>query len=408
MANKLILSDNKIRNIKPDAKKRLIVFDERQPGLALQITPAGTKTFQFRHHDKNRQETKILTLGRYPDLPLNQAREKAAELLTQINQGVDIEDQARQVRQESTLDQLFDLWLQTHARPHKRTWTEDQRRYDLYIRKPMGKKRLSWFTPDKVRAWHQDITRMQKQKGADGETIAPATANRALALLSTIFSAMVPDRPNPCQPVRKFKEESRDRFLTADEMQRFFAAVEHPDTRPDTRDYLLVSLFTGARRGNVLAMKWSDIDLNRQVWTIPASESKNGRPMDVPMIPQVVDILQRRKRSTSSIYVFPGPGRTGHLLEPRKGWLAVLRRAGLTGLRLHDLRRSCGSWMAMTGVNLPTISKALGHQNQATTAVYARVDTDPVRFAMEKAAAAMEATRDMAPKVVPFKKAGGE
>lgn len=405
MADKTAFTDNRIRGLKHDGSSgRLILFDDRQPGLALQLTPAGTKTFQFRHWDKTRGQTKILSLGRYPNLPLNQAREQAAALLAEMNQGVDVQDKARQAKQEGALDDIFDLWMQTYASVHKRSCGDDLRRYDLYLRKPLGKKKLSWFTTEKVRAWHQGIARMAKQRGAKGVTISPTTANRALALLSTVFNMMVPDIPNPCQGVRKFREESRDRFLTADELQRFFAAVEHPATQPITRDYLLVSLFTGARRGNVLAMKWGDINFDRQVWVIPAGESKNGRPLDVPLIPQVVEILRRRKQSASSIFVFPGSGKTGHLLEPRKGWVAVLRKAGLEDLHIHDLRRSCGSWMAMTGVNLPTISKALGHQNQATTAVYARVDTDPVRLAMMQAAAAMEATKDRPEKVIQFNK----
>ena len=397
MDNKLILTDNRIRNLKPEnAKKRLIVFDERQPGLALQITPAGTKSFQFRRWDKNRQETKIITLGKYPDLPLNQAREKAAELLTQINQGVDIEDQARQRRQEMTFADLFNQYMERHAKPRKRTWVEDENQFDRYLG-GIANKKLSAITRKTIADLH----------GRIGET-APIAANRLLALLSSVFGRAVEfglwEGANPCIGIRKFPEETRDRFLSADELRRFFEALEsEPNTT--TRDFVLVALLTGARRSNVLEMKWADLDLEAATWRI--GRTKNGTPQTVALVEPVVELLRERRRQASSVFVFPGRGRTGHLVEPKKGWSRICKAAGIEGARIHDLRRTMGSWQAMTGASLPVIGKSLNHKSQSATAIYARLDLDPVRSSMQKAAEAMLATREQAPKVVKLRRKTG-
>lgn len=394
MSDRFNFTDNRLSKLPPPVgKARSYCYDSQVPCLRLQVTANGAKSFQFQMRSKKLGRVVTRSLGQYPALGVQKAREEALRLQADIADGIDIEDRARLAKQEPILDDVFASWMEIYAKPHKRSWGEDASRYDLYLRKPLGRKQISWITTERVREWHQAITRITKQRGTDGKTISPTTANRALALLSTIFSTMFSDRPNPCKGVRKFQETSRERFMSAAELQSFFAAVEDEVTSQDTRDYLLLSLFSGARRSNVLSMKWPDIDFHRGIWTISAMESKNGRPMDIPLVEQVLKILLRRKQVSNSIFVFPGTGKSGHMEEPRKGWLGVLRRAGLSGLRLHDLRRSFGSWMAIGGVNLPTIAKALGHQHHGTTAVYARLDSDPVRVAMEKGAALMEAAR---------------
>lgn len=84
-------------------------------------------------------------------------------------------------------------------------------------------------------------------------------------------------------------------------------------------------------------------------------------------------------------YVLPGNGRTGHLVEPKKGWSHILKDAGIENLRIHDLRRTLGSWQAITGASLTIIGKSLNHKSPQTTAIYARLDLDPVRASVKKA-----------------------
>jgi len=134
--------------------------------------------------------------------------------------------------------------------------------------------------------------------------------------------------------------------------------------------------------------------------SIPASESKNAEAITIPLIEESLEILHRRKTKTSSVFVFPGRGKTGHFKEPRKGWLRVCTDAGLKGVRLHDLRRTMGSYQTMTGATSTIVGKTLGHRSQAATAVYARLTTDPVRASMEKAVEAMQIAAEQSDKKI--------
>jgi integrase len=195
---------------------------------------------------------------------------------------------------------------------------------------------------------------------------------------------------NPARGVKRFREEKRDRFLRGDELPRFFAALT--EATELIQDFVLVSLLCGARRSNVQAMKWCDIDFTTRLWRIPPEQSKNKMVVVVPLSPPVLGILERRRAAgNGSAWVLPSPrpGRAGHLVEPKRGWRAILKRAGLDDVRLHDLRRSLGSWLAISGTSMPIIGKALGHTQLKATEIYARLSLDPVAAAVEEAGNAM-------------------
>ena len=400
--NRFSFTDSRLRMLLPSlGGKRQYFYDEKTPGLRLQVTPSGTKSFQFQARGKRQSRIVTTTLGRYPTLPIHKAREKATELMSATIDGEDVEERIRSVRQEMSFAETFHLWLEQHAKPHKKSWEEDVSRFKLYMEKPFGNNKLSWFTTAKIRKWHLNLTGIKKQRGKDGATISASTANRALALLSTVFNQMLPERPNPCKGVKKFRELSRDRFLQPAELQQFFAALEHPDTPDDLKDYLLISIYTGARRGNVLSMRWSDVNWDRKIWHIPADQSKNAEPIDVPLIDQAVRILRARKSKTSSVFVFASRrSKSGHIEEPKKAWKSLLKRAELTDIRIHDLRRTLGSYQTMTGASTTVVGKTLGHKSPAATAVYARLNLDPIRESIIKAVEAMETAKNMPSKIV--------
>jgi integrase len=192
---------------------------------------------------------------------------------------------------------------------------------------------------------------------------------------------------NPAQGVKKNKEKSRSRFLHPDELPRFFESLDQ-EKNDTIRDYIYVSLFTGVRKSNVLAMKWEDIHFERQEWLVP--KTKNGDSLRVHLIESVIAILKNRlDRYGKREWVFEGLGKTGHLVEPKAGWKRILDRADLKDIRLHDLRRTLGSWQAATGANSYMIGQSLGHKSPQSTAIYARLNIDPVRDSVEKATQAM-------------------
>jgi integrase len=233
---------------------------------------------------------------------------------------------------------------------------------------------------------------------AEKRSLSGATLNNIRALVSSVFGRAIEwgyVTTNPVPGIKMRAKVKRDRFLQADELPRFFQSLaDEPNVA--MRDCILLALLTGARRANLLAMRWSDVALEESIWHIP--RTKNGSPQNVALCPEAVAILVERKEKADpgGIFVFPGTGRTGHITSPKKAVTRVMERAGIpygrdveNGVTFHDLRRTLGSWQAKTGVSLVVIGKSLGHASPLTTAIYARLDIDPVRASVNTATAAM-------------------
>ena len=360
----------------PESGKRNIYHDTKTPGLQLRVTSA--KTFFVNKRIKGGNPERI-TLGRYPDMTIEQARRKAIEIIHAITEGINPADIAREAKNEMTLDVLFDEYMNRCAAFNKRP-DKPKATYRLYLSR-MGNRKLSSIK-------HEEVDRLHKKIGRE---IGIVTANIVLKLLHVMFNKAINEwriwkGENPAHGVVKFPEQSRDRFLQSDELPRFFQAVVKEENEA-IRDYVLLSLLTGARRSNVLGMRWQDISFERAEWRI--EETKNGTPQTVALSAEALEILLSRRPSDKGVFVFPGTGKAGHLMEPKKGWKRILERAGIEDLRIHDLRRTLGSWQAKTGASLAIIGKSLNHKNQNTTAIYARLDLDPVRDSVNKATGAM-------------------
>lgn len=349
--------------------------DQQTPGLYLRVTATGTKTFCWLRRVNGRLER--MTLGRWPEMSIEDARRHATRMNMAAMEGDNPAEQRRAAQAEMIFSELFAVYLERWAKVRKKTWREDESKFNLHL-KPLHQKRLSTITRADVARIHTDIGTKQ-----------PAFANRVLALVSKVFNSATEfglwSGSNPAKGIRHFREESRDRFLSGDELQRFLAALSE-ESEP-LRSYFLLALLTGARRSNVLSMRWDQIDMEHAMWRIP--DTKNGMPVTVPLVPMAVEILQGLE--SDSEWVFPSPrgSTTGHMVELRRSWERILARAGIENARIHDLRRTMGSWQAITGASLPIIGKSLGHASQQATAIYARLNLDPVRASMEKAADAM-------------------
>jgi integrase len=359
-------------------KKVTVYHDTTKHGLKLLVRPTGIKTFVLYRKIQGRPER--ITIGRFPEVTIEQARKQVDILNAKIASGVNPNEEKRGLRHEMTIKGLFERYLERYAKIHKKTWREDENQYRRYL-KGWENRRLSSIRKSHVQKLHAEV----------GTTKGHYAANRLLALLHTLFNRAIDwgwDSPNPAHGIKKFKEKSRDRFIHGDELPKFFDALrEEPSII--VRDYILLSLLTGARRSNVLAMRWDEINLDRATWIIPLT--KTGDSHTVALVPAAIDILKTRQKSNTdnNPWVFPGTGSTGHLVETKKPWRRILEKAGIKDLRIHDLRRSLGSWQAATGANLSVIGKTLAHKNVSTTAIYARLNLDPIRESMSKATDAM-------------------
>lgn len=377
-SNRLAFTKRRLEALPIPLDGRMEYLDVKTPGLRLRVTPSNRRTFcLFR---KVRGQPIRLTIGTFPEMTVEQARRAVSEAVREIRDGKDPRAQKRKDRNEATFRDLFTHWIEMHAKVHKRTWQEDERQYNVFLKQWAGRK-LSSITK-------QDIQELHARVGRDNGRYA---ANRLLALVRAAFNKAADigwTGANPTAGIKKFKEQSRDRFLQVDELPRFFGALQHESDL--FRDFFLICLLTGARRSNVQSMAWTDIDFHSAVWRIP--ETKSGHPVLVPLVRPAIGVLRaRREASDDSPWVFSTRSRIGHLTEPKTAWRRVCNRAEIDGLTIHDLRRSMGSYLAITGASLPVIGKMLGHTQPSTTAVYSRLTLDPVRASVDKAVDAMVA-----------------
>ena len=357
------------------AQGQLFVRDEELRGFALRITP-GSKAFILERSIHGR--VRRMTIGRYPDLTLDQARNIAREQVGEIAQGHDPAEARRTRRQAATWQDLETLYRERHA-IQKKSASRDVGVLNTHLA-PWRPRRLNTIT-------RADVCTIHAEMGAAGH---PTGANRMIALLRTMFNLAkdwgLHDGENPASRVKFFKEVSRDRFVTPDELPKLWTALQR-EPNPYVRAAFVVGLLTGARRNEVLSMRWSDLDLPQCLWKIP--DTKAGRPHYLPLPIPVVEELHRLPRLDGNPHVFCGRWGRSHLINVAKPWQRIRQEAGLQDVRIHDLRRTLGSWMVAAGASLPLIGKALNHANVSTTAIYARLQLDPVRLALEQNAQKM-------------------
>jgi integrase len=366
----------------PVGRKRIWIHDSKAHGLAVSVMPSGTKTFYAYRWVKNRPQQ--LRLGRFGEISIDQARRLAGHTSAKIADGIDPMAEKRKRRAGQTLGSLFIFYMEHHAKVHKRpvSWQGDEGTFRRYL-KPWTNRKLDDIERRDVQFLHAKV----------GQDHGHYAANRMLAMLSKMFNVArdIGHEVNPVNGIRRFREQSRDRFLGADELPKFFSALQE-EPNETIRDYIMVALLTGGRRSNAMGMRWADISFDRSIWSIPHDDSKNGQAMTVYLADPVMEILNRRREGNDSPFVFPSYGRSGHIEDIKCAWTRILNRAGIVNLRLHDLRRTLGSWQAATGASLPVIGKSLGHKNVATTAIYARLNLDPVKQSVNAATAAILGT----------------
>jgi integrase len=367
------------RAVPPEAgRKERFIRDDEVRGLGVRVCASGEKSFIFEARIKGRPRR--MTLGRWPDLNVAQARAKANEKRAAIARGEDPAAEAEAARKEPTFADLAAAFMERHARPNKRSAWQDENTLRRYVPNGWNNRRLSDIT-------RADVARLHSKVGEDHGHYA---ANRTLALLRTMFNlARVWELfkgENLALGIKQFREQKRERYLSPDELAAVNRALlEEPDWR--WRAYFPLALMLGTRKSELLSARWADIDLGARTWRIP--ETKDGNSHLLPLPAPTVAILGGLPSHGNSDWVFPGDGATGHIVEPAKAWQRVRARAGVPDVRIHDLRHTLASWLVAQGFNLPLIGRALNHSQVATTARYAHLALDPVRAALEQTAALM-------------------
>lgn len=356
----------------PSKGKRVYYNDTRERGLILAVTSGGSKTFYLYKRIDGKPER--LLLGRFPDLSIENARKKAAAAKGEIAMGENPQKTRHAIRGEMTFGTLFEQYMEKYSKVHKRSWIYDEREVNKFL-SHWFKRKISTIEKPEVERLHATL----------GKENGLYQANRLLERIRSIFNKGIEwgwDGTNPAVGIKKYREKSRDRFLQPDELPRFFEALAG-EPNEAARDFFMISLLTGARKSNTLAMRWEEVNFHTATWRI--AETKNGDAQTVHLPDQAIAILRERKVHSQSPWVFPSDRTDGHLADPKKAWERVLSAANIEDLRIHDLRRTLGSYQAATGANGYIIGKSLGHKSQQSTAIYARLNLDPVRESVNKA-----------------------
>ena len=388
------------------------VWDDTVSGFGVRVRPTGAKSYVvvYRAGAGRGSPVRRYTIAAVGKITPDLARARAKAVLGAVAHGHDPASQRTAERGTPTVAELADQFMTDHVRAKRKVGTAEFYQDILHrIVKPA----IGTTKADK-------LTRLQIGKLHSSLSETPFQANRVLAVVGSMYAfagraGIVPEGTNPARGIDKFKESRRERFLTGGELERLGGAIREAetlgipwrvdDTKPTTKHVpkgarvtkigpyaaaaLRLLLFTGCRLREILHLRWQHVDMERGCLFLP--DSTSGRKTVILNAPALA-VLNTLVRVGS--YVVPGDDPEQPRHDLKRPWDAVTERAGLVGVRLHDLRHTYASFGAGGGLGLPIIGRLLGHAQAATTARYAHLDNDPLRCASEaiagRIAAALE------------------
>lgn len=368
------LTKSNVDKLRPRAR-RYAVKDESLPGFEIRVNVDGSKTAAVRYYRSGR--VRRMTLGKLGDaFPLAKARAAACRVLAEAKAGGDPASERARERRIPTFAVVAERFLTEHAEPFLKPSTV--KNYGIMMRlhvlPALGTMKIHEIERADVERMHRKI----------GET-TPGAANRVLTMLSSVMTKAEtwgyrPLRSNPCYKIRRFREKKIERFLAAEERARLERVLEvaerspkgHPDYfGPGCIAAIRLLSHTGARKGEIVGLEWSMVDLGRGLLRLP--DSKTGDKV-IPLSPPAVAVLRRLHEERDPAVPWVCPSETGKRLHNLgRSWGKLRRRAELEDVRLHDLRHSAASDALAAGVPLALVGAMLGHRNPVTTKRYAHL-----------------------------------
>ncbi|HCA03665.1 MAG TPA: integrase [Halomonas campaniensis] len=351
----------------PRGKAKIDYYDTKVTGLVLKVLASGKRSYYLRYRaDRGHQVEKKLANAEI--VPLADIRALAKSHLAEIALGRDPYAEREARKDVPTLRHFIEHEYLPYARSYKKSWKNDWGQLKAHVLEPLGDLYLDEVTPARI----MKVVRRHR------ETHKPSSSNKLIILLRFIFNCALrwktPGvKENPTAVIELYVENNaRERFLSPEETQRLIDVLETAKP-PMLKWIVMFLLFTGARRGEVLNARWEDIDLRRQIWTIPIN--KSGKTRHVYLSPQALFVLKALNEAgrVSGDYPFGNPETQKPYVSIFKRWHEVRCRAGLPGLRMHDLRHSFASFMVNAGRSLYEVQRLLGHRDITTTQRYAHL-----------------------------------
>ncbi len=361
-------------------EKDTVFWDSELSGFGVRVYPTGSKFYVVQTRADGKAGKRV-TVGRHGVLTADEARRRAALIISRIKAGEKPVAEPMEAGLEDcpTFGELAREWLEKHVDPRCKPKTREMYRLmvERHLVPAFGQERALSIGRARVVALHHSMR------------ATPAMANQVVNALSRIWrlaedNGQLPEGRNPCRTIVKYKKRKRERFLSEEEFGRLgkaLAEVEAGNRKGISRHAIAairLLLLTGCRKSEILTLKWEEVDLEAGVLNLP--DSKTGK-RTIPLSPEAVKVLSGILRIDGNPWVFPGKAEGKPRRSLQAPWKIICERAGIQDMRIHDCRHSFASRALALGESLPAIGKLLGHSQVETTARYAHLAQDSVREA---------------------------
>ena len=413
---------DRIVNAAKSEPQRYVIWDTEKKGFGLRVEPSGHKSFIVRYRTGGggrgapRRQMKVNGASGTV-LSADAARKLANRILADVAHGKDPQDELATKRREMTVSALCALYLEEGTETKKAsTLATDIGRVERHIKPLLGSRLITEVTNADVERFMRDIAKGKTKADVKTKKLGRAiveggkgTATRTVGLLGGIFSFAVRRKlrqDNPVRGVKRYADKKGERFLSSNELATLgetLRAFETEGANSSAIAIIRLLTFTGARKGEIAGLKWSEVDLERSCLRL--SDSKTGAKV-IPLGPPALAILSTLNSSVDSPLVFPAEAGDNAFQGTEKIWRKVRIAAKLKDVRIHDLRHSFASVGLAGGDALPIIGKLLGHSDLKTTSRYAHLADDPVKAAASRISGTIAAAMDGRPaaNVLPIRK----
>jgi integrase len=392
---------------RPEGREKF-VWDDDLPGFGLRVFASGKKSYVVQYKLGGRGgRTRRMSLGLHGKLTPEEARKKAGRLLAAVADGGDPASERGEAKRALSIAELANLYLAEGpaAKPNKRasSWATDRSNIERHIKPILGRKSAKALTQADVARFQADVAGGKntadiktKKRGRAIVKGGSGTAARSLAVLGAMLQFACERKlisSNPAKGVPLLKGQSKERFLSEAELVRLGETLTEMQSEhrlsANAATAVRLLLLTGCRKSEITRLRWDWVDFGRGCLRLPTS--KTGAKV-VPIAAAALGLLAgMREHDRTGTWVLPATKAQGCYTGLQKDWQRVRVRAGLLGLRLHDLRHSFASFAVADGNTLFMVGKILGHKQARTTEVYAHLADDPLRAVVNRTAARIAA-----------------
>ena len=361
------LTDRFLQTVTPPVAGRSVFIDTEVSGLELRVSAHSSKSWSIRYRLKG-GERRRTTYKTYPAISLHEARARAKEIAAAAARGIDLpaqedrqhEEEEKSAKLPQTVGHLLDQYVERYCKPNQRRWKLVERMFEAHVKPGIGKKPLTELRRADLVELLDDL---QNEKGLH------AQVNRVRSQLVAALNWAVEHEyldANPAAAVKRRKTEAtRERVLSDDELRAIWSAAEKLSN--PSRALVKAWILTGQRRDEVRCMTWSEINLGRALWILPAARNKGKRDHEIPLAPAMLALLGDRPRPGEPL--FTTDGRKPYAGQKRLK--AILdRESGVTGWTFHDIRRTVSTGMASLHVPQDTIDRVLNHAKPGLARTY--------------------------------------